>query len=63
MIDKARLFSIKFMLESQSEHDMSAALVQIQQIVYDLGGSRDIFSMSPGAVALYLTILLELARE
>lgn len=63
MIDSSQLFQIKLLLESQTEGDLLRAQEEIQRVVYSLGGSRDISQMSPGATALYLTILLELSRS
>lgn len=63
MINRYRLENIKRSIENEQESDMSEAMIELQQVVYELGGTRNIFQMSPGATALYLTILLELARE
>lgn len=63
MINPHQLQQIKMLIENQSESGMSAAIDEIQRVVYSLGGTRDITKMSPGATALYLTILLELNRS
>lgn len=63
MIDPYILNQIKQFIESGSEVNMQQVMIDLQGVVYALGGSRDISTMTPGATALYLTILLELNRS
>ena len=63
MVDLFVLNQIKQFIESGTEADMQRAMNDLQTLVYSLGGSRNISTMSPGATALYLTILLELNRS
>lgn len=62
VLDKLQLLNIKTYLEDQSNSSLENTQFEIQSIVYQLGGTRDISTMSPGATALYLTILLELNK-
>jgi len=63
MLDKMQLLTIKNFIEAKQGDSLESAQIEIQNIVYQLGGTRNIFEMSPGATALYLTILLELNRS
>lgn len=62
MLNKLQLETIKRYIETSRDDDLVDAINEIQSIVYQLGGTRNISAMSPGATALYLTILLELNR-
>ena len=62
VLNHLQLLTIKTYLEDQSDNSLQNAQFEIQSIIYQLGGTRDITTMSPGATALYLTILLELNK-
>lgn len=57
-----QLQQIKKHIESMDENSIQNMQTEVQSVIYSLGGTRDISQMSPGATALYLTILLELNR-
>ena len=63
MINSYMLENIKQLFElNNDDQAMPRIQEEVQTVVYSLGGTRNISKMSPGAAALYLTILLELNR-
>ena len=64
MINSYMLENIKQLFElNKDDQAMARIQEEVQTVIYSLGGTRDISAMSPGATALYLTILLELNRS
>ncbi len=64
MFNRYMLENIKQLFElKKDDQAMPRIQEEVQSVIYSLGGTRDISQMSPGATALYLTILLELNRS